>query len=158
MRPRESCRVTAGAALPEPSGLSQRQARWYLLTLRRLGRRQLSGPETRLVRKFLHGLEVAPKSEFTQRPSETSPSCGMTVLCAKSLHSHPALCNTIDCSPPGFSAIPVSPGKNTGVDCLALLQRIFLTQGLNPRLLCLLHCRHSLPLSHQGTVYLEVNL
>ena len=32
-----------------------------------------------------------------------------------------------------------SPGKNTGVGCHALLQRIFLTQGLNPRLLCLLH-------------------
>ena len=30
----------------------------------------------------------------------------------------------------------VSPGKNTGVGCHALLQGIFLTQGLNP---CLLH-------------------
>ena len=28
-----------------------------------------------------------------------------------------------------------SPGKNTGVDCQALLQGIFPTQGLNPRLL-----------------------
>ena len=33
----------------------------------------------------------------------------------------------------------VSPGKNTGVDCLALLQEIFPTQGLNPHLLGLLH-------------------
>ena len=32
-----------------------------------------------------------------------------------------------------------SPGKNTGVGCHALLQGIFLTQGLNPCLLCLLH-------------------
>ena len=32
-----------------------------------------------------------------------------------------------------------SPGKNTGVSCLDLLQGIFLTQGSNPRLLCLLH-------------------
>ena len=31
-----------------------------------------------------------------------------------------------------------SPGKNTGVDCHTLLQGIFLTQGLNPRLLGLL--------------------
>ena len=31
-----------------------------------------------------------------------------------------------------------SPGKNTGVDCHSLLQRTFLTQGLNPGLL---HCR-----------------
>ena len=32
-----------------------------------------------------------------------------------------------------------SPGKNTGVGCHALVQGIFLTQGLNQRLLCLLH-------------------
>ena len=34
-----------------------------------------------------------------------------------------------------------SPGKNTGVVCHAFLQGIFLTQGLNPHLLYLLHCR-----------------
>ena len=32
-------------------------------------------------------------------------------------------------------------GKNTGVGCCILLQGIFLTQGSNPHLLCLLHCR-----------------
>ena len=32
-----------------------------------------------------------------------------------------------------------SPGKNTRVDCHVFLQGIFLTQGLNPNLLCLLH-------------------
>ena len=32
-----------------------------------------------------------------------------------------------------------SPGENTGVGCHFLLQGIFLTQGSNPRLLCLLH-------------------
>ena len=32
-----------------------------------------------------------------------------------------------------------SPGKNTGVGCCALLLGIFLTQGSNPHLLCLLH-------------------
>ena len=31
-----------------------------------------------------------------------------------------------------------SPGKNTGVGCRALLQGIFLTQGSNPHLFCLL--------------------
>ena len=36
--------------------------------------------------------------------------------------------------------------------CPALLQGIFLTQGLNPCLLCLLHCRQILsPLSHWGS-------
>ena len=42
-----------------------------------------------------------------------------------------------------------SPGKNTGVGCCALLQGIFLTKGLNPCLLHLLHWQvSSLPLSH----------
>ena len=41
-----------------------------------------------------------------------------------------------------------SPGKNTGVDCCALLQGIFLTQGLNSGLP---HCRQIFyHLSHQG--------
>ena len=31
------------------------------------------------------------------------------------------------------------PGKNTGMDCHGFHQTIFLTQGSNPRLLCLLH-------------------
>ena len=43
------------------------------------------------------------------------------------------------------------PGKNTGVCCHFLLQRIFLTQGSNP---CLLHWQaDSLPLSHLGNLY-----
>ena len=32
-----------------------------------------------------------------------------------------------------------SPGKNTGVGCHSLLEGMFLIQGLNPSLLCLLH-------------------
>ena len=44
-----------------------------------------------------------------------------------------------------------SPGKNTGVSCHALIQRIFPTQGLNPRLLSLLYCwAGSLPLAPPG--------
>ena len=44
------------------------------------------------------------------------------------------------------------PGKNTGVGSHFLLQGFFPTQGLNPRLLCLLHCRKILYLlSHQGS-------
>ena len=42
-----------------------------------------------------------------------------------------------------------SPGQNTGVGNLSLLQGIFLNQGLNP---ALLHCRWILyQLSHQGS-------
>ena len=44
------------------------------------------------------------------------------------------------------------PGKNTGVGCHFLLQGIFLTQGSNPCLLDLLHCRQILySLSHLGS-------
>ena len=51
-------------------------------------------------------------------------------------------CDPVDCSPPlDFS------GKNTRVGAHALLQVIFLTQGLNPCLLHLLHWQaDSLPL------------
>ena len=45
----------------------------------------------------------------------------------------------MDCSPPGPSVHGDSPGKNTGVGCNALLQGIFLIQGSNPGLSCLLH-------------------
>ena len=44
-----------------------------------------------------------------------------------------------------------SPGKNTGVDCLSLLQGIFPTQGSN------LSCRQILyHLSHQGSPILYI--
>ena len=46
-----------------------------------------------------------------------------------------------------------SPGKNTGVGCHFLLQRIFPTQRSNPYLWHLLHCRQVLyPLSHLGVL------
>ena len=44
-----------------------------------------------------------------------------------------------------------SPGKNIGVGCHFLLQGIFLTQGSNLHLPCLLHWQAvSLPVSHLG--------
>ena len=72
----------------------------------------------------------------------------MTCVCLVA-QSCPTLCDTMDCSPPGSSVDGDSPGKNTGVGCHALLQGIFLTQGLNPGLP---HCRQILYcLSHQGS-------
>ena len=60
-----------------------------------------------------------------------------------------ALCNTMDCSPPGSSVHGDSWGKNTGVGCHALFQGIIPTQGSNPGLP---HCRWILyHLSHQGS-------
>jgi len=60
------------------------------------------------------------------------PAC----VCAKSLQSCRDLSDPMDCSPPG-SSVHDSPGKSTAVGCHSLLQRIFLTQGSNTRLL---HC------------------
>ena len=49
-----------------------------------------------------------------------------------------------------------SPGKDTGVGCHFLLQGIFLTQGSNLRLLCLLHWQGgSLPLASPRNPYTE---
>ena len=68
---------------------------------------------------------------------------------AQLLQSCPALCNSMDCTPPGSSVHGESPGKNTEVDCHSLFQGIFPTQGWN---LGLLHCRRSFyQLSHQGS-------
>ena len=62
------------------------------------------------------------------------------------------LCDPIVCSPSGSSVHGDSPGKNTGVGCHALLQRIFPTQGSNPGFR---HCRQILYcLSHQGSSFI----
>ena len=49
------------------------------------------------------------------------------------------LFNPMDSSPPVSSVHRSSPGNNSGMDCHFLLQGFFLTQGLNPCLLCFLH-------------------
>ena len=57
--------------------------------------------------------------------------------------------DSVDCSLSGFSVHGDSPGKNTGVDCHALLQGTFPTQGSNPSLP---HCWQILyHLSHKGS-------
>ena len=72
--------------------------------------------------------------------------CAVLCLVVQSCLS---LCDNMDCSLPSSSVRGDSPGKNTGVGCHALLQRIVPTQGLNPGLL---HCRWILyQLSHQGS-------
>ena len=64
------------------------------------------------------------------------PYCAVLCIVAQSC---PALCDLMDCSPPGTPVHGDSPGQNTGVDCHALLQGIFLIQRSNPDLLSLLH-------------------
>ena len=62
----------------------------------------------------------------------------VTLLCL-------TLCDPMDCSPPGSSV----HGKNTGVGCHSLLQRIFPTQGSKLGLLLWRWIPYHL--SHQGT-------
>ena len=73
------------------------------------------------------------------------------MLHAKSLQLCSTSCDPIDCSPPGPSVHEDSPGKNTGMGCLTLLQWIFLIQGSNLCILCLLHWQvDSLPQAPPG--------
>ena len=53
--------------------------------------------------------------------------------------SCPTLCDPMDYSLTGSSVHGIIPGKNTGVGCHLLLQRIFPTQESNQSLLCLLY-------------------
>ena len=64
-----------------------------------------------------------------------------TQYCVKSLQSCLTLCDPGGPQPARLFSPLDSPGKNTVGGCHALLQGIFPTQGLNPRLLHLLHCR-----------------
>ena len=69
-------------------------------------------------------------------------------MCVWSRFSHVWLYDLMYCSPPVSTIHGDTPGKNDGVNCHALLQRIFPTQGSNSGLPCsgwiLYH------LSHQG--------
>ena len=70
---------------------------------------------------------------------------------AKLLQSCLSLCDPVNCSQPDSSVHEILPGKNTGGGGQFLSQRTCPSQGLNPRLLHLLHRSWTLsPLSHQG--------
>ena len=83
-------------------------------------------------------------------------------ICGKLLPSCPTLCNPMDYSLPTPLSMRVSPGKNTGVGCRALLQEILPTQGLNQCLLHLLHWQVGyLPLAQKyrrRKIFLRKNL
>ena len=51
----------------------------------------------------------------------------------KSPQSCLTLCDAMDSNLPGFSVHKDSPGRNTGVGCHALLQRIYPNPGIEPR-------------------------
>ena len=52
----------------------------------------------------------------------SSIAAAAAAAAAKSLQSCLTLCDPIDCNPPGLLCSWDSPGKNTGVGCLFLLQ------------------------------------
>ena len=56
-------------------------------------------------------------------------------MCAKSFQSCPTFCSFMVCIPPASSVHGIHSDKNTGVDCYAILQGIFPTQGLNQHLI-----------------------
>ena len=78
-------------------------------------------------------------SKFLEPINVNSPGKGelrlLIVQCYAMSLSCVRLCDPMDCSLPGSSVHGDSPEKNTGVGCHALLQGIFPTQRLNPRLL-----------------------
>ena len=75
--------------------------------------------------------------------------CLVTLTMCLVTQSCLTLCDPVDCNPPGSYVQGDSPSKNTRVGCQALLQRMFLTQWLNPGLL---HCEQILyHLIHQGS-------
>ena len=74
-----------------------------------------------------------------QERDESTPDLGHACLHAKSLQSCPTLCDPMDWSLLRLLCPWDFPAKHREVDCYALLQGIFLTQGWNPHLLCLLH-------------------
>ena len=81
----------------------------------------------------------------------------MLCMHAKSHQSCPTLCDPMDFSPPGSSVHGILQTRIQGWGCHALLQRIFLTQELNPCLLCLLHWQgDSLPLAPPGKPILDI--
>ena len=103
-------------------------------------------------------LELVAQSEVSQK--EKNKYCILTQVYESLAAQYcPTLCDPMECTLPGSSVLGDSPGNITGVGCLALLQGIFLIQGLNPGFP---HCRRILyHLSHQGMEFrkiVQVNL
>ena len=84
-------------------------------------------------------LFITVKDSWEETP-DVSPVSGMCMHAQSCL----SLCDTMDCSPPGSSAHGTPQARSTGVGCHFLLQGVFPTQGLNLRLLWLLHWRRIL--------------
>ena len=112
-------------------------------------------PQTRMlewvVMSFSRGSsQTRDRTQVSYIASDSLPSepPGKPALELKSeSESHSVLCNSLQ--PRGLHHPWNSPGQNTGVGSISLLQGIFSTRGSHPSLL---HCRQILyQLSHQGS-------
>ena len=82
----------------------------------------------------------------------SSCCCSVTKLCPD------LLCGPMDCSPLGSSVCGISQARILGRVVISFpTQGIFLTQGSNPHLLCLLHWQvDALSLNHQGSQWWDI--
>ena len=86
--------------------------------------------------QFPHWRKGLPQSHQPEALGESLDLLHVCVNACSFSQSCPALWSTMKCNPPGSSVHGIlSPGKNTGVSCQALLQGIFQTWGSNPHLL-----------------------
>ena len=112
---------------------------WNTLLPAFLRARSLTSSQSQLKGHFLR--EVTPDMCIPPTPSS---NCSVT-------QSRLTLCDPVDCSPLGSSPWDFQ-ARILGVGCHFLLQGIFPSQGLNPRLLCLLYWQvDSPPLHHMGS-------
>ena len=121
----------------------------------------------------LEGRDVGRRVEEAREMSELSPLPSLTLRVPRRRENRDThwpylmvvlmlvtlsrliLCKTVDCSPPGSSVHGILSSQDLGVGSHALLQGIFLTEGLN--LGFLYHRQILYHLSHQGspTFWLE---
>ena len=78
---------------------------------------------------------ISPKTSGSLHGLFNNPK----LVCAKSLQSCPTLCDPVDYSPRGSSVHGILQARIREWGHHGLLQGIFLSQGLSPHLLCLLH-------------------
>ena len=133
---------------PQTSLACPWQGPWHLLFL-------LSTLFHQILAQFVPSLRFCLCSNITSYESFDYQSLAFSDLCTRACsvaQSSLTLCDPMDCSPTGSSLLGNFPGKNTGGNYHFPLQGIFLTQGSNPCLSCLLHWQvDSLPLSYRGS-------
>ena len=106
------------------------------------------GVQSHIAHKKCHDIHQTRENTLCYRDPRVDSSC--TCMLSRSVMSDSLRLHGLQ---PARHLCPRNfPGKNTGVGCYFLLQGIFLTQGSNTHLLCLLHWQvNSLPLLHLGS-------